>query len=97
VAVALSGRNDRTLHFSGGYCGGLTCQGLFPGMADVHEFNNDRARAANSEIDILGKLEYWRVALHERGLHTEAMMGRAASTIKILRGQVSEKLPKRRA
>jgi hypothetical protein len=67
-------------------------------MADVHELNNDRARAANSEADILSKLEYWRVALHERGLHTEALvMGRAASTIKILRGQVSEKLPKRRA
>jgi hypothetical protein len=36
--------------------------------------------------------------LHERGLHAEAMvMGRAASEIRILRGQVSEKLPKRRA
>jgi hypothetical protein len=67
-------------------------------MADVHEFNNDRARAAKSEADILSKLEHWRVVLHERGLHTEAMvMGRAASTIKILRSQVSEKLPKRRA
>jgi hypothetical protein len=67
-------------------------------MADVHELNNDRACAANSEIDILGKLDYWRIALHERGLHTEAMvMGCAASTIKILRGQVSEKMPKRRA
>ena len=67
-------------------------------MADVRKFNNDRARAADSEVDILGKLEYWRGALHERGLHTEAMvMGCAASTIKILRGQVSERLPKRRA
>jgi hypothetical protein len=67
-------------------------------MADVHEFNNDRARAANSEANILSKLDYWRAALHERGLHTEALvMGRAASTIKILRGQVSEKSPKRRA
>ena len=67
-------------------------------MDDVHKFNNDRARAANSEVDILGKLDYWRAALHERGLHTEAMvMGYAASTIKILRGQVSEKKPKRRA
>ena len=67
-------------------------------MANVHELDNDRARAANSEVDILGKLDYWRVALHERGLHTEAMvMACAASTIKILRGQVSEKMPKRRA
>jgi hypothetical protein len=67
-------------------------------MADVHQLNNDRARAANSEVDILGKLEYWRAALHERGLHTEAMvMGRAASTIKILRGQVSRKIPNSRA
>jgi hypothetical protein len=66
-------------------------------MADVHKFNNDRARAANSEVDIVGKLDYWRAALHERSLHTEAMaMGCAASTIKILRGQVSEKLAKRR-
>jgi hypothetical protein len=67
-------------------------------MADVRKLNNNRARAADSEADILGKLEFWRVALHERGLHTEAMvMGCAASTIKILRGQVSEKAPKRRA
>jgi hypothetical protein len=67
-------------------------------MAEAHKFNNDRARAANSEADILDKLDYWRAALHERGLHTEAMvMGCAASTIKILRGQVSEKTPKRRA
>ena len=41
---------------------------------------------------------HYRSALHERGLHTEAMvMGCAASTIKILRGQISEKMPKRRA
>jgi hypothetical protein len=67
-------------------------------MADMHEFNNDRTRAANSDGDILGKLDYWRAALHERGLHTEAMvMGCAASAIRILRGQVSEKMPKRRA
>jgi hypothetical protein len=67
-------------------------------MADMHPFNNERTRAAASEVDILGKLDYWRAALHERGLHTEAMvMGRAASEIRILRGQVSEKLPKRRA
>jgi hypothetical protein len=66
-------------------------------MADVHELNNERARAASSEVDILGKLDYWRTALHERGLHAEAMvMGCAASTIKILRGQVSEGTPKRR-
>jgi hypothetical protein len=67
-------------------------------MAELHKFNNERARAANSEADILGKLDYWRAALHERGLHTEAMvMGRAASAIKILRGQVSELTPGRRA
>jgi hypothetical protein len=66
-------------------------------MADVHELDNERARAASSEVDILAKLDYWRSALHERGLHTEAMvMGCAASTIKILRGQVGEKVPKRR-
>ena len=67
-------------------------------MADVHKFNNDRARAANSEVDILGKLDYWRAALHERGLHTEALvMGCAASTIRILQGQVGEKRSGRRA
>jgi hypothetical protein len=67
-------------------------------MADMHSFNNERTRAANSEVDILGKLDYWRAALHERGLHTEAMvMGRAASEIRILRGRVKEKLPKQRA
>jgi len=66
-------------------------------MADVHALNNERARAASSEVDILAKLDYWRTALHERGLHTEAMvMGCAASAIKILRGQVSERTPKRR-
>ena len=67
-------------------------------MADTHALNNDRTRAADSDVDILGKLDYWRAALHERGLHTEAMvMGRAASEIRILREQVSEKLTKRRA
>jgi hypothetical protein len=66
-------------------------------MADMHELNNERARAASSEADILVRLDYWRAALHQRGLHTEAMvMGCAASTIKILRGQVNEKIPKRR-
>jgi hypothetical protein len=66
-------------------------------MADVRDFNNERSRAASSEVDILAKLDYWRSALHERGLHAEAMvMGCAASTIKILRGQVGEKAPKRR-
>ena len=71
---------------------------LLRAMADMHALNNDRTRAANSDVDILGKLDYWRAVLHERGLHTEAMlMGRAASEIRILRGQVSEKLPKRRA
>ena len=67
-------------------------------MADMHALNNDRTRAANSDVDILGKLDYWRGLLHERGLHTEAMvMGRAASEIRILRGQVSERSSKRRA
>jgi hypothetical protein len=67
-------------------------------MADTHALNNDRTRAADSDVDILGKLDYWRALLHERGLHTEAMvMGRAASEIRILREEVSEKLTKRRA
>jgi hypothetical protein len=67
-------------------------------MADTHALNNDRTRAAESDVDILGKLDYWRALLHERGLHTEAMvMGRAAAEIRILREQVSEKLTKRRA
>ena len=67
-------------------------------MADTHALNNDRTRAADSDVDILGKLDYWRALLHERGLHTEAMvMGRAASEIRILRGQVSERTSKRRA
>ena len=67
-------------------------------MAYTHALNNDRTRAADSDVDILGKLDYWRALLHERGLHTEAMvMGRAASEIRILREQVSEKLTKRRA
>ena len=67
-------------------------------MADMHALNNDRTRAADSDVDILGKLDYWRALLHERGLHTEAMvMGRAAAEIRILREQVSEKLTKRRA
>ena len=67
-------------------------------MADMHSLDNDRTRAADSDVDILGKLDYWRALLHERGLHTEAMvMGRAASEIRILRGQVQEKTSKRRA
>ena len=67
-------------------------------MADMHSLNNDRTRAADSDVDILGKLDYWRGLLHERGLHTEAMvMGCAASTIRILQGQVGEKRPGRRA
>jgi hypothetical protein len=67
-------------------------------MANMHALNNDRTRAADSDVDILGKLDYWRALLHERGLHTEAMvMGRAAAEIRILREQVSEKLTKRRA
>ena len=64
-------------------------------MANMHALNNDRTRAADSDVDILGKLDYWRALLHERGLHTEAMvMGRAAAEIRILREQVSEKLTK---
>jgi len=67
-------------------------------MADMHSLKNDRTRAADSDVDILGKLDYWRALLHERGLHTEAMvMGRAASEIRILRGQVGDKRSKRRA
>ena len=65
-------------------------------MADMHALNNDRTRAAKSDVDVLGKLDYWRAVLHESGLHTEAMvMGQAASEIRILRGQVSLKLTKR--
>jgi hypothetical protein len=64
----------------------------------MHALNNDRTRAAESDVDILGKLDYWRALLYERSLHTEAMvMGRAAAEIRILREQVSEKLTKRRA
>jgi hypothetical protein len=67
-------------------------------MGDMHSLNNDRTRAADSDVDVLGKLDYWRALLHERGLHAEAMvMGRAASEIKLLRGQVGEKTSKRRA
>jgi hypothetical protein len=67
-------------------------------MADLRSFDNDRTRAAGSDVDILGKLDYWRAVLHQCGLHTEAMvMGRAASEIRILRGQISERLTKRRA
>ena len=74
------------------------CRALVRAMADMHSLNNDRTRAADSDVDILGKLDYWRGLLHERGLHTEAMvMGRAASEIRILRGQVSERTSKRRA
>jgi hypothetical protein len=66
-------------------------------MGDLRKLDNERARAASTEVDILARLDYWRTALHERGLHTEAMvMGCAASTIKILRGQISEGTPKRR-
>jgi hypothetical protein len=60
-------------------------------MANLRALNNDRSRAARSDADLLGKLDYWRAVLHERGLHTEAMiMARAASEIRILRGQVRE-------
>jgi hypothetical protein len=67
-------------------------------MSQVQSLNNERTRASDSDVDILGKLDYWRAMLHERGLHAEAMvMGRAASEIRILRGRVSERMPKRRA
>jgi hypothetical protein len=67
-------------------------------MADSLALDTDRTRAAHSDADIVGKLDYWRNLLHDRGLHTEAMvMGRAASEIRILRAQVDEKMRKRRA
>jgi hypothetical protein len=50
------------------------------------------------DADILGKLDYWRTLLHDRGLHTEALvMGRAAAEIRLLRTQVDDRLRKRRA
>jgi hypothetical protein len=62
-------------------------------MANLHALRNDRTRAAESDVDILGKLDYWRALLHERGLHTEAMvMARAASEIRVLRGIVSDRM-----
>ena len=62
-------------------------------MADLHALNNERSRAARSDADLLGKLDYWRAVLHERGLHTEAMvMARAASEIRILRAQVRDRM-----
>ena len=67
-------------------------------MADPLALDTERTRAADSDVDIVGKLDYWRNLLHDRGLHTEAMvMGRAASEIRILRAQVDEKMRKRRA
>jgi hypothetical protein len=88
----------RISNFSGGHYVTLTCPCSIAAMADMRTLKNDRTRAANSDVDILGKLDYWRACLHECGLHTEAMvMGRAASEIRILRGQVSEKISKRRA
>ena len=67
-------------------------------MADSLALDTERTRAADSDVDIVGKLDYWRNLLHDRGLHTEAMvMGRAASEIRILRAQVDEKMRKRRA
>jgi hypothetical protein len=67
-------------------------------MADPLALDNERTRAAHSDADVLGKLDYWRAVLHERGLHTEALvMGRAASEIRSLRTQVDERLRKRRA
>ena len=31
-------------------------------MANMHALNNDRTRAADSDVDILGKLDYWRAS-----------------------------------
>ena len=60
-------------------------------MADPLALDNDRTRAALMDADILGKLDYWRTLLHDRGLHTEALvMGRAAAEIRLLRTQVDE-------
>jgi hypothetical protein len=67
-------------------------------MADPLPLDNDRTRAAHTDADIVGKLDYWRTLLHDRGLHTEALvMGRAASEIRMLRSQVDERARKRRA
>jgi hypothetical protein len=67
-------------------------------MADPLALENDRTRAAHMDVDILGKLDYWRTLLHDRGLHTEALvMGRTASEIRLLRAQVDERVRKRRA
>ena len=67
-------------------------------MADPFALDNDRTRAAQMDVDILGKLDYWRTLLHDRGLHTEALvMGRAASEIRLLRTQADERMRKRRA
>jgi hypothetical protein len=67
-------------------------------MPDLLPLDNDRTRAAQMDADIVGKLDYWRTLLHDRGLHTEALvMGRAASEIRSLRAQVEEKLRRRRA
>ena len=69
-------------------------------MADPLALDTERTRAADSDVDIVGKLDYWRNLLHDRGLHTEAMvMGRAASEIRIrlLRTQIDERMRKRRA
>ena len=67
-------------------------------MADPLPLDNDRTRAALTDADIVGKLDYWRTLLHDRGLHTEALvMGRAASEIRMLRSQVDERARKRRA
>ena len=54
-------------------------------MADLHALNNDRSRAARSDADLLGKLDYWRAVLHERGLHTEAMIMARGRTKRRLR------------
>jgi len=98
VAQCFRTSRARISNFSGAHYVTLTCPCSIAPMADMHKLNNDRTRAASSDVDILGKLDYWRACLHECGLHTEAMvMGRAASEIRILRGQVSEKISKRRA
>jgi len=67
-------------------------------MANPIALDNERTHAADSDADVVGKLDYWRTALHDRGLHTEALvMGRAASEIRLLRAQAYEIGRKRRA
>ena len=47
-------------NFSGAHYVALTCPWSIAPMADMRTLKNDRTRAANSDVDILGKLDYWR-------------------------------------